>query len=78
MKALLYLIGLIAAGCFLIWVIYDLPPEQQLNNIKKYINSANSTISSHISDTTSSAKKLKNRLSSEFDQASDVYTKSQE
>ncbi len=73
MKALLYLVGLIAVGSFSAWVIYGLTPQQQWERVSASLSGASSEISSHVSDTASSASKLKNRLSSEFDQASDVY-----
>lgn len=73
MKALIYLAGFIAIGVFSAWVIYGLTPEQQLNRVKAYIQGASTEISSHVSDTASSATKLKNRLGSEFNEASDVY-----
>jgi len=73
MKALLYLVGFIAVGVFLAWLIYGLTPQQQWDKVSAYVAGASSEISSHISDTASSATKLKNRLGSEFNQASDVY-----
>lgn len=73
MKALIYLAGFIAIGVFSAWVIYGLTPEQQLNKVRAYLQGAGSEISSHVSDTASSATKLKNRLGSEFNEASDVY-----
>lgn len=73
MKVILYLIGLIAVCSGLTWLAFDIKPDQQWNTISGYIQSASSNISSHISDTTSSASKLKRRLNTELDQASDVY-----
>ena len=73
MKALLYLAGLIAVGVFSAWVIYGLTPQQQWERVSAAFSGASSEISTHVSDTASSAAKLKNRLTSEFDQASDVY-----
>ena len=73
MKALLYLAGLIAVGVGVVWAIYGYTPEQQLNRVKAYLNSTSSEISTHVSDTSSSASKLKNRLTAEFNEASDVY-----
>jgi hypothetical protein len=73
MKAILYLIGLIAVCSGLTWLAFDIHPEHQWNTISSYMQSASAKISSHLSDTTSSASKLKGRLNAEFDQAADVY-----
>lgn len=73
MKALLYLMGLIAACICVIWLVFGVTPDQQLNKAGTYLKGTSSKISSHLADTTSSASKLKNRLNSELDQAADVY-----
>ena len=73
MKALIYLVGLIALVCCSLWMFCGFTPEQQLNKVKQYISGTSLAISSHVSDTANTATKLKNRLGSEFDKASDVY-----
>ena len=73
MKALLYLASFIAISVFSVWVIYGLTPNQQLDKVMSYLSDTGSTISTHLSDTASSANKLKNRLGQEFNNASDVY-----
>ncbi len=73
MKTLLYLASFAAIGSFCVWLFYGLTPKQQLDRILSYLSDTGSVISTHISDTTSSANKLKNRLGEEFDNAVDVY-----
>ncbi len=73
MKALIYLIGLIAIVVLIVWFGYGITPENQWNWIKSYTTDASSEISKQISDTESSASKLKDRLNERFDEAADVY-----
>ena len=63
MKALIYLIGLIAIVVLIVWFGYGVTPENQWNWIKGYTTDTSTEISKQITDTESSAGKLKNRLS---------------
>ncbi len=73
MKALIYLIGLIAIVVLIVWFGYGVTPENQWNWIKGYTTDTSTEISKQITDTESSAGKLKNRLSERFNEAADVY-----
>ena len=73
MKALIYLIGLIAIVVLIVWFGYGVTPENQWNWIKGYTTNTSTEISKQITDTESSAGKLKNRLSERFNEAADVY-----
>ncbi len=73
MKALIYLIGLLAIVVLIVWFGYGITPENQWNWIKGYTTDTSTEISKQITDTENSAGKLKDRLSERFDEAADVY-----
>ena len=73
MKALIYLIGLLAIVVLIVWFGYGITPENQWNWIKGYTTNTSTEISKQITDTENSAGKLKDRLSERFDEAVDVY-----
>ena len=75
MKALIYLIGLIAVVVLIVWFGFGITPENQWNWIKGYTTNTSTEISKQITDTESSAGKLKDRLSERFNEAADVYKK---
>ena len=73
MKALIYLLGLIAVVVLIVWFGYGITPENQWNWIKGYTTNTSTEISKQITNTESSAGKLKSRLGERFDEAADVY-----
>ena len=76
MKAVLYLaiFGLIA--CLLIWSIGNIEPKNQWEYVKSYVCNIGEKISTHVSDLTSSASKLKDRLILEYNIAADSHKNS--
>ena len=73
MKALIYLIGLIAICVLVAWFGFGIQPQNQWDTLKGYVTNLSGKISSHVNETKSSAGKLKNVLSDRFNEAADVY-----
>lgn len=73
MKLLAYLIGLIGVVVLLLWLALGMTPQSQWLWVKGHIQSTSNTVSERISETTSSADKLKNVLKERYDEASEVY-----
>lgn len=73
MKALIYLLGLIALGSLITWFAFGITPQNQWTWISGYAQNASTEISGHLSETDSSAKKLGNVLDNRFKEASDVF-----
>lgn len=68
-KLIFYTAPVVIVASLLTWSIGKIEPKQQFEYIKSYAYDISSNISSKISDLTSSASKLKNRLKSEYDVA---------
>lgn len=73
MKALIYLIGLIGIVVLVVWFGYGITPENQWAWVRGYANNTSAQISGQLSNTGSSAEKLKSRLGDRFNEAADVY-----
>lgn len=78
MKAIIYLIILMALLVLAVWFGYGVTPQNQWNWLKGYATNTSSQISEQISNTENSAGKLKSRLNDRFDEAGEVYQHSQE
>jgi Flp pilus assembly protein CpaB len=73
MKALIYLVGLIAVAVLVIWFVWDITPQNQWAWVERTASEVTSGTEKQGSDVTASAEKLGSRVGARFSEAADVF-----